>query len=163
MAVTHMQCWCGSGHNAEDCCAPILAGERRAATAEELMRSRYSANVTGNTGYLLASWHPSTRPRSMDAGRIPRWCGLTILAREKGGPEDTAGMVEFQAHYRDGATVRVLHERSRFVRENDRWYYLDGELMVTPPQAAPRVGRNDSCPCGSGKKYKKCCLGRENL
>ena len=121
-------CPCNPGVAYADCCAPLHAGEP-AATAEALMRSRYSAYVRGDSGYLLATWHPSTRPLELDlnAGPQTRWLGLEVKHREMTGP-DTA-TVEFVARYKVGGAPAVrLHELSRFVREEGRWYYLDGEF-----------------------------------
>lgn len=145
-------CPCGSGRDFADCCAPALAGERPAATAERLMRSRFTAFVRGDSAYLLASWHPRTRPASLDLQDQPRWERLEILGTEAGREADDSGRVEFAAHYRTDAGAGCLHEISRFVREAGRWFYLDG---IQPKPAKP--GRNAPCPCGSGRKYKHCC------
>ncbi len=116
------------------------------------MRSRYSAYVLKNADYLAATWHPSTRPASLDLnGDATPWQRLRIVATEQGRRGDEAGMVEFIAFYEGGE----LHERSRFVREEGQWFYVDGE--ISPPVGQVKTGRNDPCPCGSGKKFKKCC------
>jgi SEC-C motif-containing protein len=96
--------------------------------AEALMRSRYSAYVGGNADYLLATWHPTTRPAPLDLGGEPpvRWLGLQVRRHTVTGA-DTA-VVEFVARYRIGNRAQRLHETSRFVREGGRWYYLDGEF-----------------------------------
>jgi SEC-C motif-containing protein len=156
-------CPCESGIPFKLCCEPLLSGERVAATAEALMRSRYTAYIRAAVPYLLATWHASTRPETIDVESIPHWCGLEILGTERGGPEDSQGLVEFRATALAGERLIVLRERSRFVREEGTWSYLDGEFIKeeqpadpTPP-AQSKVGRNDPCPCGSGKKFKKCC------
>lgn len=128
------------------------------------MRSRYSAYVTGAIDYLGDTLHPDYRS-DYDAAATRKWaeqsqwCGLEIRSLEQGGEGDEVGTVEFVASYKmDGATHHH-HEFSRFSRQRGRWYYEDGKMA--PPEtlvrSAPRVGRNDPCPCGSGKKYKKCC------
>ncbi|MEH1102756.1 YchJ family protein [Micromonospora sp. CPCC 205561] len=119
-------CPCGSGQPYPRCCGRLHRGEAEAATAEALMRSRYAAFVLGDTGYLLRSWHSSTRPRrlELDAGR--RWTGLEVVDTERGGLLDATGTVEFRAHHRDGGRPGTQTERSRFVREDGRWVYLDG-------------------------------------
>jgi len=90
------------------------------------MRSRFEAFRDGDADWLLASWHPSTRPASIDLSDNPRWRGLQILDRVDGGPGDRTGVVEFRATYLvAGGGVGILRERSRFVREGGRWYYLD--------------------------------------
>jgi SEC-C motif-containing protein len=98
-------------------------------TAEELMRSRYSAFAVGETDYLWRTWHPRTRPREItpDAGVV--WTGLDIVALVAGGPGDDTGEVEFRAHYREGQRSGTLHERSRFAVRARRWFYVDGELF----------------------------------
>lgn len=89
------------------------------------MRSRFEAFRDGDSAWLLASWHPSTRPATLDRSGNPRWRGLQIVETVAGGPDDHTGIVEFRATYLlPGGGVEVLHERSRFVRESGRWYYL---------------------------------------
>jgi len=96
------------------------------ATAEELMRSRFEAFRTGDAAWLLASWHPSTRPNEIDLIGNPTWRGLQIVETVEGGLADDTGNVEFRATYlRPGGGVDAQHEPSRFVREDGRWYYLD--------------------------------------
>ena len=154
------QCPCHSGAAFADCCEPLVSGRRAARTAEALMRSRYTAYVLRNVSYLLASWYPSTRPVTIDPATIPDWCGLQIVRTEKGTEEDTEGVVEFRATALSGERFCQLHEVSRFVQEEGLWFYTDGDLKVDAAPAerrVQRVGRNDACPCGSGKKYKKCC------
>ncbi|GAA5041720.1 YchJ family protein [Nocardia callitridis] len=110
----------------DDCCGPVLRGERPAATAAELMRSRYSAFATAEREYLLRSWHPSTRPTRLDLDTDLRWLFLEIVRTERGGPFDSDGVVEFRAHYRDTTGRGELHEVSRFTRSDGAWTYLDG-------------------------------------
>lgn len=92
------------------------------------MRSRYTAFGRENAEYLLASWHPSTRPAEIHFEPGLRWRRLLILDRVAGGPFDTEGVVEFEAFWQQGAERGSLRERSRFVREDRRWVYLDGEI-----------------------------------
>ncbi len=90
------------------------------------MRSRFEAFRDADADWLLASWHPSTRPLSVDLSNNPRWRGLQIVEVVEGGPDQLTGIVEFRATYlAGGGEVGLLHERSRFVREDGRWYYLD--------------------------------------
>lgn len=93
------------------------------------MRSRYTANVLGSAGYLLASWHPSTRPARIDLDENVRWRRLQIVDTVRGGEGDDEGLVEFRASYRSPAGLGLVHERSRFVREDGQWLYLDGEIL----------------------------------
>lgn len=119
------RCPCGTGLAYDECCGPVHAG-RAAATAEALMRSRYSAFVVGDTGHLLASWHPRTRPASLELDEGTRWTGLEILAVEGGGMLAAEGTVEFRASYRRDDERGAQQERSRFTRVEGRWVYLDG-------------------------------------
>ena len=116
-------CPCGTGKAHESCCGPLHQCAP-AATAEALMRSRYSAYVLQLADYLSATWHPSTRPSTLELDP-PRWLGLQVKRHEASG--DTA-TVEFVARYKVGGKAGRLQECSRFVREDGRWYYLDGEF-----------------------------------
>ena len=103
-------------------------GELWPETAEALMRSRFQAFRDGDVAWLLASWHPSTRPATLDLADSPVWRGLQIVDTTAGGPGDATGVVEFRATYlRPGGGVEVQHERSRFVRHDGRWYYLGAQ------------------------------------
>lgn len=98
-----------------------------AASAEQLMRSRYSAYVRGERDYLLATWHPSTRPATLELDDTVRWLGLSVKRHEEIAPD--AAVVEFVARHRiGGGSAKRLHEVSRFVREGDRWYYVEGDF-----------------------------------
>lgn len=151
-----MQCFCGSEKNFEACCAPLIRQQTPAPTAETLMRSRYSAYVTGAGEYLVATTVPAKQvPADAELIRShasqTQWLKLEVLDASE--QVDRATVV-FKAYYREAeGPIRVHHEKSTFVNENGRWYYDEGTLY----EAA--VGRNDPCPCGSGKKYKKCCGG----
>lgn len=151
-------CPCGSDEPGVRCCTPYVSGEEPAPTALALMRSRYSAYVTRNSGYLRDTWHASTRPAHLDvSGDSAQWTGLEIISTSGGGVADTEGTVEFIAHYSNDGHRRRLHEVSRFVHEQGRWYYVDGVMRESSGATHVSVGRNDPCPCGSGKKFKKCC------
>lgn len=121
-------CPCQSGKPFADCCAPLISGELPPETAEALMRSRYTAYTLGDERYLLASWHPSTRPPSLGPGAqpAPKWIGLQIRQHVQTGA-DTA-VVEFVARYRIGGRAHRLHETSRFTRTEGRWMYVDGDI-----------------------------------
>lgn len=121
-----MRCPCLSGDPFESCCGPLIAGAATAPTAERLMRSRFSAFAVGDPAYLLHSWHPSTRPRELQLDPRTRWTRLDIVATAQGGPFDSDGTVTFEAFYRDDTGSGSIRERSRFVREDRRWFYLDG-------------------------------------
>jgi len=119
-------CPCGRPLAYAACCGRYHAGSP-APDAESLMRSRYSAYVLGLEGYLLATWHPSTRPATLDLGTRPaaKWLGLDVKARTEAGD---AATVEFVARCRIGGRAQRLHEVSLFRREGGRWYYVDGVI-----------------------------------
>jgi SEC-C motif domain protein len=138
------QCPCGSGRPYTDCCGPFIfiAGAAVPATAEQLMRSRYTAYAQGNTDWLRQTWHPATRPVSLDLGEPVRWIGLKIVSAGCGGLQDDRGTVEFVARYKSDGRAHRIHERSRFERCDERWYYVDVDLG---PDGAgvPSSGRAD--------------------
>jgi SEC-C motif-containing protein len=96
------------------------------------MRSRYSAFALGLPGYLLATWHPSTRPATLELDGATRWRRLDVVRTTAGGPFDEDGTVDFEARFAEGGQRNpqrgVLREHSRFVREDGRWYYVDGDV-----------------------------------
>ncbi len=120
------RCPCGTGLPYGECCGPLHDGTRTAATAEQLMRSRYSAFALGNRAYLLATWHPRTRPHDLDLDRDVRWTGLDVVAVTGGALLDREGTVEFRAHHVRAGRSGAQHENSRVLRQDGRWYYLDG-------------------------------------
>lgn len=128
------------------------------------MRSRYSAYAVGAIDYLGETLHPDYRG-DWDPSATARWSeqaewqGLEIRATEAGGPDDNQGMVEFAATFVEDGQPKTHIERSYFQRQDGRWYYVNGDTPkpTTWRNEGPKVGRNDPCPCGSGKKYKKCC------
>lgn len=157
-------CPCGSDKEYADCCEPVLSGAEPATTAEALMRARYSAYIKGAIAFLGESLHAGSRQDWDEAAtrkwaEQSQWLGLEVKSTEQGLEEDEEGMVEFIATYSEDGVVRQHHERSLFRKENGRWYYVDGQLPApeTVKRGTPKVGRNDPCPCGSGKKFKKCC------
>jgi SEC-C motif domain protein len=122
-------CPCESGRTYAECCEPLHRGEAIAQTAEALMRSRYSAYVRSDRDYLLATWHASTRPATLDFSdaATTRWLGLDVRRHEQHDADHAT--VEFIARYKIGGSPAVrLHEISRFVREGGRWFYVDGEF-----------------------------------
>ncbi len=127
------------------------------------MRARYSAYTVGNVDFIVSS-HDPDRAQEVDRkntevwAKQSQWLGLEILSTEKGQPDDDVGVVEFIARYKVQG-VKVEHrERALFRKHAERWVFVDGVEIKGPPvvNTEPRVGRNDPCPCGSGKKYKKC-------
>jgi len=151
-------CPCNSDIPYEECCGRYISGNEHAPTALALMRSRYTAYTQQNNPYLLDTWHLDTRPDdnpSDDDNTV--WTGLDILRTEKGLEGDQEGIVEFIAHCNVKGQTSHVHETSQFIYTQDRWYYLNGQGQQPIKRESPKVGRNDPCPCGSGKKYKKCC------
>lgn len=118
-----MRCPCGSSDFAT-CCEPLLENRQQATTAEQLMRSRYSAFALHDDDHLFRTWHPRTRPADTSSGSL-EWTGLRILDVVDGGADDDAGIVEFEATWREGRETDVLHERSGFERRAGRWFYTD--------------------------------------
>ena len=163
-------CPCGSGKNYADCCEPFILGKRHAPTPEALMRSRYSGYVKGAVAYLKETLAPESRGDYNEKDVIEwmkqsEWLGLQILKAE-------GNTVEFVAKYKTQGKILEHHEVSTFKKKGDQWYFVDGESHVHEEgkghqepkepkvpvvRAAPKVGRNDPCSCGSGKKFKKCC------
>jgi SEC-C motif-containing protein len=142
---------------------PIIRGEKKAETAEELMRARYSAYALGEVDFILKT-HTSDAGKDVDRksteawSKHSKWQGLEIVSTEGGGPKDETGVVEFVARYKV-KNVGIEHrERAKFEKHGGKWLFAEGEQIAGPPvkHEGPRVGRNDPCPCGSGKKYKKC-------
>ncbi len=157
-------CSCGSQKPASDCCGAILSGARKPATAEELMRARYAAYAAVDLDFLYNSSAPAVqqdfdREASRRWAEGSTWTGMEIVAKEKGEAEDDEGIVEFIAYYTVDGTDFEHHERALFQRLDGEWKFVDGVLVNPQPyvREEPKVGRNDPCPCGSGKKYKKCC------
>ncbi|MGE4132381.1 MAG: YchJ family protein [Bdellovibrionales bacterium] len=178
--MSNEKCPCESGLDFSLCCHPFLAGERQAPTAEALMRSRYSAFVKGEVGYIKSTLAPESR-QDFDEKEAKAWSasadwrGLKILSTKKGKEADKKGTVEFVATYKQDGKTLEHHEVSEFRKNaSGAWLFVDGEshtheegqghdhhhhhpVRETVVRESPKVGRNDPCPCGSGKKYKKCC------
>jgi len=155
-------CPCGSGNDYTACCEPVITGRKKAETAEQLMRARYSAHEKVEIDFLYESTHPdhrkgydhkTTRTWAEDS----EWHGLEILETVQGGPKDEEGEVTFIARFRDKSGVRSHHERGQFKKRKGNWLFTEGTMVKGQPLTSAKVGRNDPCPCGSGKKFKKCC------
>lgn len=157
-------CPCGSKEDYKNCCGPVIAGERRAETAEQLMRSRYSAYVKKELNWLRLSLHPGHRAdfneaSSREWAERAEWLGLEILNTVRGGTSDADGRVEFVASFAENGKRMEHREVASFQKSDGLWYFKDGKPVSAAPvkREAPKTGRNDPCPCGSGKKFKKCC------
>jgi SEC-C motif-containing protein len=138
-------CPCGSGASFADCCEPIIKGTRETETAEELMRARSSAFVTHDIDFVR-EWSQTSE-----------WRGLQIFETKQ--VNDNKAFVSFEARFTTQAGEDQRHrEKSLFEREKGEWKFVTGDEMKNPTvrYETPPPGRNDPCPCGSGKKYKKC-------
>ena len=155
-------CPCGSGLPYDDCCGPYIAGKAKPSTAAALMRSRYTAYATQAVDYIVDTClrddeHGIDVEATRRWSEKSAWLGLRILKTDKGEPTDEEGMVEFKATYVQGGLREEHHEKASFVKREGAWLFADGELFPeTVVREGPKIGRNDPCPCGSGRKYKKC-------
>jgi SEC-C motif-containing protein len=153
-------CPCGSGQTFGACCEPRLTGKGPATTAEELMRSRFTAHVVRDYPYLHRTYLETARKPYVEEkidGDELKWTRLVVHAHET-GPKPDGAFVDFTAYFDDHGTEQALHEKSEFARIDGTWYYTRAVRVGPAPvkSAAPKVGRNEPCPCGSGKKYKHC-------
>ncbi|MCM2278438.1 MAG: YchJ family metal-binding protein [Oligoflexia bacterium] len=170
--VTHAPapgtCPCCSGLSPESCCLPYIQGKKKPQTAEALLRARYTAFTRADVDYILSTHHSRTRAEVKreeieEWAKGSRWLGLEIVQQEAGQAADEKGTIVFCARYEaqgEGpGKVEEHWEQSLFEKEAGEWRFLDARGLQQGPyrRAEPKVGRNDPCPCGSGKKYKKCC------
>lgn len=161
-----MLCPCGSQQPYEQCCQPVHHNVATPQLPVQLMRARYCAHVLNNVDFVINTYHSSCQAEQ-DAEAIAQsvnshWIQLDIL--DAPTPSHSEGFVEFKAYFEEDGHQHCLHERSRFVKEGEQWRYIDGvmpEENVDPRLQQPinqtKIGRNDPCLCGSGKKFKKCC------
>jgi SEC-C motif-containing protein len=157
-------CPCGSGKDYDECCGVYHSNKSEAPTAEATMRARYSAFVKHEIDFVEKTHIPGTedfdKSEAETWAKNSNWLGLEIVKTSQGAEADSTGVVEFKAQYTDNNDkLFVHHEVSNFKKQDGKWYYVDGSIMGIDPyqRSAPKVGRNDPCPCGSGKKFKKCC------
>jgi len=156
-------CPCGMGFKYIECCQPFHRKESNAPTAEKLMRSRYSAYAVGDIDYLERTNLPAGRETFDREGSerwssTSKWLGLEIVSTQEGQPKDPFGQVEFKARYERQGKEHVYYEVGLFEQIDSVWYYKEPkDLHQQVRRTEPKVGRNDPCPCGSGKKFKKCC------
>jgi len=172
-----MNCACGNEKSFEKCCGPFLEGKAVPETAEALMRSRYSAFTRADIEYIKKTMAPEAKKDfdekgTQDWAEQAKWLGLKIIDTKDGGPDDKTGMVEFTATYEIKGEGIDHHEVAEFRRDKQgAWLFVEGDAhthkageghhehapVVTSVRTSPKIGRNDPCTCGSGKKYKKCC------
>lgn len=148
-------CPCGSGSTYAVCCLPVIGDHQLATTAEMLMRSRYTAFVIQHAPHIQKTWHLNTRPKVLNFEDHPVvWLGLEVHSCRDGQAADSSGTVDFTCSYLENGQLCSLRELSQFRKVDGLWYYLRGECTVEKK----KIARNSSCPCGSGKKFKRCCL-----
>ncbi len=150
-------CPCNAENEFETCCEPLIKGVRMPESAEELLRSRFSAYATKDIDYVINTTHPQTRG-DLVRSELEEWAHTVEWKELVVNNADTEGHVEFSATYRENGEVRVHRELSTFKEHDGQWYFFDSAYPKGTSQAkSAKVGRNDPCPCKSGKKFKKCC------
>lgn len=157
-------CPCQSGQELEVCCEPFIKGTAKPPTAESLMRSRYTAYATGEVEYIAKTLAPESRGDfDLQATRKwandSEWKGLKIVSTSEGTAADKRGVVEFIATYAQEGETHEHREVSSFRKnEKGQWLFVEGDErnQETFIREEPKIGRNDPCHCGSGKKFKKC-------
>jgi len=147
-------CYCGAPKTFSDCCEPIILQQQLATSAEQLMRSRFSAFYTKHEAWLKQSWNESSRPKTIQFDDELKWLDLRII--NAAVIDETNSTVEFEARYFKVGKVQAIHENSHFIKQGAHWLYTDGDYLKTTFKAF-KVGRNDPCPCNSGLKFKSCC------
>ncbi len=156
-------CFCGSSMPYQQCCQPIHHNHAMAEKPEQLMRARYSAHHLKLIDFIIHTYHPDCNAEQQREEIISsaelNWQKLTVISAPQ--PEANEGFVEFKASFLHQGTEQIMHERSRFLRQDGLWYYVDGQFPEkrgkNPGKKVKKTGRNDPCHCGSGKKFKKCC------
>lgn len=147
-------CPCGSGMSFSSCCEIVFQDHTRAVTPLMLMRSRYTAFVLCNTSHLLATWDTLFKPPSLALDDSSTWLRLEIIQSSDVTANDSSGYVYFKAFFIEQNTLVTLTEKSRFIRRNEKWYYQEGKTDIEKAE----IPLKSSCPCGSGKKFKRCCM-----
>ncbi len=151
----NLTCYCGNLKSYLDCCGQFINNQSIPRNAEELMRSRYTAYAMGMVDYLVSTDANPNEQSIRDWMQGTKFTALRILATEAGQAEDDRGVVSFEADYTSNGQQITHRETSLFEKRQEKWIFVRGKQ--TPLRTASKAGRNDPCPCGSGKKYKKCC------
>jgi SEC-C motif-containing protein len=156
-------CPCGSGMPYTVCCEPVIAERRQVKTAEALLRARYTAYVMRTIDFIFKNIDPLKYPKTKTSVEATRelsegstWNGLKIINAQKGSAGDDEGIIEFESYYRRNGIDYIQHEIAVFGKLDGKWIYRDGTIRIMPAKKK-KHGRNEPCPCGSGKKYKNCC------
>jgi len=156
-------CPCCSGKNFVECCKSIIEGKVIAANPVELMRSRYTAHACKNMPHIIRTMRGKAlklfdkEKTEEEWFELCNWIKLEIIDASAVDKNSKHGIVEFKAYCVFNGEEQILHERSKFSKIDNQWYYISGQHKNAVIHAADKVGRNEECPCGSGKKYKKCC------
>lgn len=157
-------CPCCSEKNYNDCCGPYIGGQKQPDTALALMRSRYTAFTLADIDYIEKTRHPQSendfdKAATKKWAKESKWLKFELVGTEAGEKADEGGSVEFIARYTVDGKKQEHHEIALFQRHEEKWYFMDGDFVKgeTIRRETPKVGRNEPCSCGSGKKYKKCC------
>jgi len=155
-------CPCGKELSYEECCKPYILGEKTPVTAEDTMRSRYTAYVVGEVDYVYNTHNPKTigtlsKEEIKHWSESTEWTKLEIIETVDGGADDSEGIVEFKGYFLEEGETLFHHERSLFKKINGSWMYDSTLSTQKTIKKEVKIGRNDPCTCGSGKKYKKCC------
>lgn len=160
---TKASCPCGSGTALAQCCLPFIQKKQKPVSAEQLLRSRYTAFTLVETDYILATHHTRTRNEVKreeieEWAKNSKWLGLKIVQSEAGKEADSQGVILFCAQYHADGKDNEHWEQAYFEKENGEWRFLDAKGVQTGPyrREEPKIGRNDPCSCGSGQKFKKC-------
>lgn len=149
------KCPCGSESSYDKCCGMFIDGGATPESPEQLMRSRYTAYTKADVDYVSKTMSGRAgaafnEEASKEWATNSEWKGLQIIKADPVKKDDTVGHVDFVVRYKSEDCDYMLHEISEFHKEDGAWYYVDGIVN-------PKIGRNEVCFCGSGKKYKKCC------
>lgn len=157
-------CPCCSGQTYQQCCGQFLSTKAFPRTPLALMRSRYTAHVINDIDYIIQTMKGKAaklfdrHATEQEWFQNRKWLKLEIVEAPVVKSKDNQGIVEFKAYFELEGSEHMMHERSKFSKLNDRWYYVSGKHKQDTPHQQVKINRNDLCPCGSGKKYKHCCL-----
>jgi SEC-C motif domain protein len=156
------KCSCGNEKSYEECCSKFISGKAIPQTAVEMMKSRYTAYTVHDIEYIMNTHEPArlseiSRDVLSNWATTSKWISLEILKTEKGEKTDSEGIVEFIANYELHGAMHSHHEKSLFKKIDGKWFYSESMPLDATRKNENKVGRNDPCVCGSGKKSKKCC------
>ena len=158
------KCPCNSDKLFDACCGQYISGDKKSPTAEATMRARYTSFAVGNIDFIESTYNPDDldsfdRKEVKEWSEKSNWKGLEIIDTQDGKETDSTGIVEFKAHYEVDGMDNAHHEVSEFKKIDGMWYFMEGKVVRNQViRSSPKIGRNDPCSCGSGKKFKKCCL-----